>query len=58
VGRVVGSIPAGRTGEVMIPIRGGSESYFAYAAEEIPQGTRVVVVEHDAPRTVIVGRRT
>jgi hypothetical protein len=59
VGRVVGSIPAGRMGEVMIPIRGGSESYFAYAAdaaEEIPQGTRVVVVEHDPPRTVIVTR--
>src|SRR5262249_52324477 len=59
VGRVVGSIPAGRMGEVMIPIRGGSESYFAYAAdatEELPQGTRVVVVEHDPPRTVIVTR--
>ena len=59
VGRLVGAIAPGRMGEVMIPIRGGSESYFAYAddaAEEIPQGTRVVVVEHEPPRTVIVSR--
>jgi hypothetical protein len=43
----------------MLPIRGGSEVYFAYATdptEEIPKGTRVVVVEHDQPRTVIVSR--
>ena len=31
VGRLVGAIAPGRMGEVMIPIRGGSESYFAYA---------------------------
>jgi hypothetical protein len=43
----------------MIPIRGGTEAYFAYATdpeEAIPRGTRVVVIEHDPPRTVIVSR--
>jgi hypothetical protein len=46
-------------GEVHLPIRGGSETYFAYAAdasEEIPQGTRVIVLEHEPPRTLIVSR--
>jgi len=59
VGRLTGEIVPGRMGEVMIPIRGGNEAYFAYAAdpeESIPRGTRVVVIEHDTPRTVIVSR--
>lgn len=59
VGRLTGEITAGRMGEVMIPIRGGTEAYFAYAAdpdESIPRGTRVIVIEHDPPRTVIVSR--
>jgi hypothetical protein len=59
VGRVVGSIEPGRMGEVMIPIRGGSEAYFAYADdadETLPRGTRIVVIEHEPPRTVIVSR--
>jgi hypothetical protein len=41
----------------MIGIRGGSESYYAYAAdqdERIEAGTRVVVLDHEAGRTVIV----
>ena len=57
VGRVTGSIEPGKLGEVMIAIRGGSESYYAYAAdqeERIESGTRVVVLEHEAARTVIV----
>jgi hypothetical protein len=43
VGRVTGAILPGKLGEIMIPIRGGSESYFAYPAdpkETIDQGTR------------------
>lgn len=57
VGRVTGTIEPGKLGEVMIAIRGGSESYYAYAAdqeERIESGTRVVVLEHEAGRTVIV----
>jgi hypothetical protein len=59
VARVTGAIEPGRMGEVMIPVRGGSEAYYAYASdpsETIPRGTRVVVVEHDPPRTVFVSR--
>lgn len=59
VGRLTSSIPPGGMGEVMLPIRGGSEVYFCYAddpAVELPKGTRVVVIEHDQPRTVIVSR--
>ena len=59
VGRLISGISPGGMGEVMLPIRGGSEVYFCYAAdpsEEIPKGTRVVVIEHDQPRTVIVSR--
>ena len=57
VGRVTGTIEPGKLGEVMIAIRGGSESYYASAAdqeERIESGTRVVVLEHEAARTVIV----
>ena len=57
VGRVTGTIEPGKLGEVMIAIRGGSEAYYAYAADEeerIESGTRVVVLEHEAARTVIV----
>ena len=46
-------------GEVMIPVRGGSEAFYCYAsdpAEVIPRGTRVIVLEHDPPRTVVVSR--
>ena len=57
VGRVTGTIAPGRLGEVMIPIRGGSEAYHARAAESaetISVGSRIVVVEYFPPRTVLV----
>ena len=57
VGRVTGGIGPGRLGEVMIPVRGGTEAFHAYAADDddvIPVGRRVVVVEYYAPRTVVV----
>jgi hypothetical protein len=59
VGRVIGAIEPGRMGEVMIPIRGGSEAYYAYSSdpeEEIPKGTRVIVIDYEPPRTVTVSR--
>ena len=40
-------------------MRGGTETFYAYAAdatEAIPEGARVIVLEHDPPRTVIVSR--
>jgi hypothetical protein len=59
VGRVVAAIEPGRMGEVMVPVRGGSEVFFAYGSdpeEELPKGTRVVVIDHEPPRTVTVSR--
>ena len=59
VGRICAEITPGRMGEVMVPIRGGTEAYFAYASDEteaIPKGARVIVLDHDPPRTVIVSR--
>jgi membrane protein implicated in regulation of membrane protease activity len=57
VGRVTGAITPGHLGEVMIPVRGGSEAFNAYStdrAETIGKGTRIVVVEYFPPRTVVV----
>lgn len=55
-GRVTGRVGPGRIGEVMIPVRGGTEAYHAYSAddEELATGTRVLVVEVLPPRTVVV----
>jgi hypothetical protein len=57
VGRLVGAIDPGEMGEVMLPVRGGTEAYYCYASdpeESIAEGARVVVLEHEPPRTVIV----
>ena len=56
VGRVTGRIGPGRIGEVMVPVRGGTEAFHAYGAgdEEISPGTRVLVVDTLPPRTVVV----
>jgi hypothetical protein len=57
VGRVTGRVGPGTIGEVMLPVRGGAEAFYAYAHENgtvIEAGTRVVVVEFEAPRTVRV----
>ena len=59
VARVTGTIPPGKLGEVMVPVRGGSEAFHAYAVdgdETIDRGQRVVVVEYYPPRTVVVTR--
>ena len=56
-GRVTGRIASDRLGEVMIPIRGGSEAFHAYAVDredEIAPGTRILVIEYHPPRTVVV----
>jgi len=56
-GRVTGTIAPDRVGEVMVPVRGGTEHFHAYAAngdDTISRGTRVVVVEYLPPRSVIV----
>ena len=57
MGRVTGRIGPDRLGEVMISIRGGTESFHAYAADRtdpIAVGVQIVVVDYLPPRTVIV----
>ena len=57
IGRLTGAIAPGEMGEVTVPVRGGTEAFYAYSSnpgEEIPAGTRVLVLEHEPPRTVVV----
>ncbi|HVQ93019.1 MAG TPA: hypothetical protein VMU51_18430 [Mycobacteriales bacterium] len=57
LGRVTGRIGPGRIGEVLVPVRGGTEAFYAYSndpSEEIAVGVRVIVVEYQPPRTVYV----
>jgi hypothetical protein len=56
VGRVTVSIPAGGLGEVLLPVRGGSEAFAASSDEPIPRHSRVVVVECLSARSVFVTR--
>jgi hypothetical protein len=56
-GRVTGKIGPGLVGEVMVPIRGGVEAFYAYSVDprdEITVGSIIVVVEYHPPRTVYV----
>lgn len=55
-GEVVTAIPVGGTGEVFLPVRGGSEAFYAYSSEDypLPVGTPVVVYDQLSPRTVEV----
>lgn len=56
-GRVTGLVGPGLVGEVVLPIRGGAEAFYAYSVEpdeQITVGTRIMVVEYQPPRTVYV----
>jgi hypothetical protein len=60
LGRVTSTVgPGQQIGEVMVPVRGGSEAFHAYPSDSddvIKPGTRVVVVEYFPPRTILVSR--
>jgi hypothetical protein len=59
IGRVTGTIAPKKVGEVMLPIRGGSEAFSAYAdarEQTIERGERIVVIEYHPPRTVVVAQ--
>jgi hypothetical protein len=56
VGHVTVPIPAHGTGEVLLPVRGGSEAFAALADEPIAKHTRVVVVESASARSVVAAR--
>jgi len=54
VGRVTVPIPATGPGEVLLPVRGGTEAFAAWSDEPIAKDTRVLVVECTSARSVIV----
>lgn len=59
VGRVTVSIPGigpsgSRPGEVLLPVRGGTETFAAFSDEPIARHARIVVVESLSPRSVFV----
>ena len=54
VGHVTVPIEPDRPGEVLLPVRGGTEAYAAFADEHIAKYQRVVVVEARSGRSVTV----
>jgi hypothetical protein len=54
VGYVSVPIPAGKPGEVMLAVRGGTEAFAAWSDEPIAKHTRVVVVDERSARSVTV----
>lgn len=54
VGRVTVPIPAGGPGEVLIPMRGGTEAYAAWSDQPIAKGTRILVLDCTSARSVTV----
>ena len=54
IGMVTVPIDPGRSGEVMLPVRGGTEAFAAYSDESISKNSRVVVVECLSGRSVMV----
>ena len=59
VGRVSGRIGPVLVGEVLLPVRGGTEGFLAHPAlgdETFEVGAQVVVVDYLAPNTVYVAR--
>jgi hypothetical protein len=54
IGRVTVPIPANGPGEVLLPVRGGTEAFAAWADQPIAKHERVLVVEATSARSVIV----
>lgn len=56
IGRVTVPIPPGGPGEVMLPVRGGTEAFAAWSDQPVPKHSQVVVVDALSPRSVSVTR--
>jgi hypothetical protein len=60
IGRVgvltIGTRGPNGPGEVLIKIRGGSESFLAWSSETLPKGTDVLIIESRGARAVNVVR--
>jgi len=56
LGTVTHPIVPGKPGEVIVHIRGGTETYIAYADTELPLQSEVLVIAQRSSRTVEVTR--
>ena len=56
LGTVTHPISPGKPGEVVVRIRGGTETYIAYADTDLPEQTEVLVIGQRSARTVEVTR--
>jgi hypothetical protein len=54
LGTVAHAITAGKPGEIIVHIRGGTETYIAYADVDIPRQSEVLVIGQRSARTVEV----
>ena len=54
IGRVTVPIPIDGPGEVLVPVRGGTEAFAAWSDAPIGKDTRVLVIESTSARSVIV----
>ncbi|MFJ6215782.1 hypothetical protein ACIQGZ_20985 [Streptomyces sp. NPDC092296] len=54
IGRVTVPIPADGPGEVLLPVRGGTEAYAAWSDTPIAKHVRVIVVDSTSARSVVV----
>jgi hypothetical protein len=50
----IGTRGAAGPGEVLVRVRGGSETFLAWSAEPLPQGSTVLVIESRGSRQVDV----
>jgi len=54
IGRVTVPIPADGPGEVLVPVRGGTEAFAAWSDHPVEKHARVLVIECTSARSVIV----
>jgi hypothetical protein len=54
IGFVTVPIAPPRPGEVLLPVRGGTEAFSAYCDEPVAKNARIVVVEERSARSVTV----
>ena len=54
IGRVTVPIPVDGPGEVLLPVRGGTEAFAAWSDAPVEKHARVLVIETTSARSVIV----
>jgi hypothetical protein len=54
IGTVIHAIREGRPGEIVVHIRGGTETYMAYSDTDLPEQAEVLVIAKRSARTVEV----